>query len=840
MTFIARFPRLCLPVSHSKLIPAFYHSSTMKIIRQAVLCLCLILASATAAHLLAQMVSPTIDRPDQPFSYFSKPTSEIGIMGAEAATEITPEGYLRTGFGELMFFSGPSLDPTSVRVRTLEQGHLPIFHYDFVRDGIDYRFTIFEAPIETSAVDRGPEQANSASATSNTGSTAQAPLVNFVRVSMKNQSREPSRAIFATGVRYDGPNTTGLPHGDNRFRRPVEGKFPGDYRQIGENFDPAWINSFDGAHFYRSGRDLYSFPGGFAGRTFTLREQDLSRQMPDLLQPARLNATQTTPVGIVTYSSLLQPGEEWSLDFKMPLIPTADPSVITAIDRASFDEAHTRIIAYWNQLLASGMQISLPESKPVDTFYTNLVYDLIAIDHIGSDYIQTVNKLHYHEFYLRDGADIMHSYDVTGYPQIARECLQFFAKSQKPDGNFLSQPQQYDGWGEAVWGYAQHFRMTHDKAFADWAIPQIARAVDWLHQARAADPLHIVPASNVRDNEYVPGHLTGYNFLALDGLRLAIPMAAETGHPDLARKWQAEYDDYHQAFFKVLDIQAAAHSGYIPPALDGQSGGYDWGNLLSVVPEPTLDPHDPRVTATLKATQAKYAEGIMTYADGKFLHHYLTIKNTMTETIRGDQQQALNEFYAILLHTSSTNAGFEYKIRPWGDRDFGDNLAPHGWFAAEYRTLLRTMLVREQGDQLHLLSVISPAWIGAGKTISVSQAPTYFGQVAFTVNQPSAYEAVIRLRAQFDQPPKSIQIHIPWFVRLQSATVDGAPIAFSCSEPCANGVISLPPTAHEVHLHWTLRPNTPQISYEHAVSQYKSEYARRYMILMQGPGSHAN
>ena len=129
--------------------------------------------------------------------------------------------------------------------------------------------------------------------------------------------------------------------------------------------------------------------------------------------------------------------------------------------------------------------------------------------------------------------------------------------------------------------------MTHDKAFAEWALPQIDRAVDWLHQARAADPLHIMPASDVRDNEFVPGHLTGYNFLALYGLKLAIQMAKETGHADLAKKWQAEYDDYRAAFFKVLDAQAAAHNGYIPPALDGQKGGYDWGNLLACVPEPT-------------------------------------------------------------------------------------------------------------------------------------------------------------------------------------------------------------------------------------------------------------
>src|SRR5580700_6265953 len=79
-----------------------------------------------AAELHAQMVPPSMDRPDQPFSYFSRPTDEIGMMDAEAATEITPEGFLRTGFAELMFFAGPELRPTSMRMRTLEDGHLPI------------------------------------------------------------------------------------------------------------------------------------------------------------------------------------------------------------------------------------------------------------------------------------------------------------------------------------------------------------------------------------------------------------------------------------------------------------------------------------------------------------------------------------------------------------------------------------------------------------------------------------------------------------------------------------------------------------------------------------------
>jgi hypothetical protein len=758
-----------------------------------------------AAHLDGQMVSPSIDRPDQPFSYASKSVDVIGITDAEFGTEITPEGYLRTGFGELMFFSGTELEPANVRIRTLEQGRIPIVHYRFERDGVSYRFTLFTAP------------AAGAPGT---------PLVNFVQVAIKNEGSGPNRAILATGMRYDAPNNTGAGHGDNRFDRPREGRFPGDYRQLGERFSPDWVYSYIDSGFLRDGRLLYTFPAGYTSRGFTMHGRYNYPQ--DTGKPSKLEVDPTVPVGIVAYSRLLKPGEEELLDFRMPLVPTSDPAAIRAIAEASEPQAFQQTVAYWKQVFDQGMQIGLPEQKPVDAFYANLAYDLIARDHIGEDYIQTVNKLHYHSFYLRDGADIVHSYDVTGYPLVADQDLRFFAKSQKPDGNFLSQDQQYDGWGEAVWGYAQHYRMTHDKAFAEWALPQIARAVAWLKQARAADPLHIMPASDVRDNEFVPGHLTGYNFLAFSGLKLAIQMAWETGHADLAKAWQAEYDDYHAAFFKVLDRRAEENHGYIPPALDGQKGGYDWGNLLAVVPEPMLDPHDLFVSATLAATQAKYAEGIMTYADGEFLHHYLTIKNTMTEVIRGDQQRALDEFYALLVHTSSTHAGFEFAILPWGDRNFQDNLTPHGWFAAEYRTLLRTMLVREEGDQLHLLSVVSPEWMGKDKTIEVNQAPTYFGNVQFKFEQTAENEAMLHLEAKFTTAPAKIVLHRPWFVESETATVDGVKYQER------DGKIEIPSGAREIRLHWTPKPDKPQMSYELAVEGYKAEYARRYRVLMHG------
>ncbi|HEU5403505.1 MAG TPA: hypothetical protein VFU86_19280, partial [Terriglobales bacterium] len=368
--------------------------------------------------------------------------------------------------------------------------------------------------------------------------------------------------------------------------------------------------------------------------------------------------------------------------------------------------------------------------------------------------------------------------------------------------------------------YGEHYRITGDRAFAEKVLPSIRRAVAWLQQARASDPLHLMPKTTPGDNEDISGHVTGHNFWALAGLKNAIALANGIGATADAKAFQREYDDYFTALKKVLDQQTAATHGYIQPGLDS-TGGQDWGNMLAVYPEIILDPHDPMVTATLNATRAKYKEGIMSYGDGQFLHHYLTMKNTETETIRGDQQMAVEELYAMLVHTSSTHAGFEYAIRPWGTRDFGLNLSPHGWFAAKFRAALRNMLVREQGGDLHLLSVTSPEWFKPGETISVKRAPTNFGQVEFTVKVIDDSHASLDLITNFRAAPKRIILHAPWFLTIKEVVADGKPVR-------PEREVVLPPAARHVELTFSRDPNAPALSYASAVEQYKKDFRAHY------------
>jgi len=760
------------------------------------------------------MVSPEIDQAGEPFSYFSKPTDVIGVMNAPSATEISPEGYFYTGFGELMFFLGPEQTPISARVRTLEDGYLPVVSYTVSHLGIEYRFTALAAEVPAGAVKDG----------AGTGE-----IVNFIRITMRNSGQTARAAFLTSAIRYQADQTTDEPIADNRFRRPAEAERVGDYQQPGEPFRSDWSYRMTGGGCFRDDRALYLYPPQPEPQLSLTLRTHYNRIKP--LSSSQLNLSPATPVCSATYHLPLAPGESRSIDLRMSLIPPHQGSPEFAhLAAASFDEAHAQLVAYWKPLLARGMRIELPEAKPVETFDASLVYDLLARNIDQGQFIQTASQFQYHRFYLRDSADYARMYDATGYSDIAAQVIGFFPARQQPDGNFLSQPGQYDGWGEAMWTFGEHFRRTHDMAFAREMYPHIVSAVDWLIAARAKDPLHVMPASDIRDNEYVAGHLTGYNFLALDGLQSAIEIAKALGHSEDAARFQTERDAYRATFFALLDTASKQQGGVVPPSLDaGEWKGTDWGNLLSVTPEPLLDPWDPRVTATLKSTQARYQEGITTYAepdDGVFLHHYLIIKNTLTELVRGEQEQAIREFYAELLHTSSTNAGFEYAIRPWGSRDFEGNIAPHGWFAADYRNLLRNMMVREQGSALHLLSAVSPEWVGKGKTIRVTGTPTYFGKLNFSLEMPDEDHAVLQLDSTFDHPPSELVVHIPWFLSVSSATADGVRI------PVMDGALHLPARTREVRFTWT-HHSSPNMSYARTVASYKEEYRRRYDILME-------
>jgi hypothetical protein len=756
----------------------------------------LLAGSLAPAH--GQMLDPAIDKPDEPFCFFSKPTDVIGVMDGKEGTLVSPEGYFYTGWGELMFFTGNPQVPVNQRVKTLLKGYLPVIQYSFLNNGIEHHVTAFAATL-----DGNPES----------------PLINFIRVEINNPQNVRRMTHFSVGLRYQGEASTDWGVADNRFGRPAKAEKLGQFEQAGAEFSREWVYGFEGDMLVRDSALIYMYPP--MPKPVQLMLLKMGYNEPQDLTPRKLYVYPATPVGIVQYDLTLAPGEEQTLDFKMPYEPQPVKSaIIPRIRNAGFDEYLKRTVDFWEDILARGIDISVPEEKVVSAFKANLFFDLIARNKQEGFYIQKVNEFNYDAFWLRDASYIVRMYDLSGFHDFARQCLEFFPRWQQPDGNFVSQGGQYDGWGQTMWAYGQHFLITQDREFAERIYPSVRRAVGWLRQARGLDPLHLMPVTTPGDNEEITGHVTGHNFWALVGLKNVIALAEGLGKKEDAEAYKRDYNDLHSALVTVLKKVTSSTHGYMPPGLDAM-GGQDWGNMLAVYPEIILDPYDPMVTATLKATRAKYQEGIMTYGNGRWLHHYLTLKNTESEIVRGDQQVAVDELYAYLLHTAATHAGFEYSIFPWGTRDFGMNLSPHGWGSATFRTMLRDMMVREQEGALHLLSVLSPAWIHDGAVVAVKRAPTSFGEVNLELRCRKG-EATVEFAGKLSEHPRKIILHLPWFMAISRVEADGKSVKVKA------GTVELPASVRKVEIHWSRMENEPVMSYDRTVEEYKTEYRERY------------
>jgi hypothetical protein len=472
----------------------------------------------------------------------------------------------------------------------------------------------------------------------------------------------------------------------------------------------------------------------------------------------------------------------------------------------------------------------------------SLMYDLMARD-LQEDRktcIQTVSDVQYNQFFSRDAAFIIHTYDMLGMPQIAEQCLEYVLlkdEQGKITGLRATHP---DAWGQALWTLAAHYRITGDRSFAERVYSAVPGHIAKLEEETAKDPWGLWPVAGPYDNERIDGHYTGHSFWVLRGLKDAVELANAVGETGHARRFQKLYDDYLAKFMVRLKAITGLTGGYIPPGLDDPLAGMDWENASGgVYPFGVISAADPMVANTVKTVRDyAYQEGIMTYEHNAFkvskakdakgadwsqpehtvIHHYETFQVLQTLLALGMDREVITDFYSFLVHTGSTHTGFEYDIWAWRDRNFHNNYPPHGWCAARFNECLRNMLVREDTQEpvLHLASALSPEWLQAGRRVRVTKAPTDFGTISYTIDATSE-GAKVSLDAQWRKTPGSLRFHIPWFMELRSATVDGKVVE------CRDRVIELLPDARQMDLQWT-RKSTPDLSYRKGVELYVDRY----------------
>jgi hypothetical protein len=704
--------------------------------------------------------------------FLSKPTDQLAVPGMAGTGELTPEGDLYTGFAEYRIRFGSRLRSWDQPTRTLADPAIPSYSGALLNGPVRYTQSDFAVP------------------------HAGEPVV-YQTVTMSNPSGQTRLAQVEMSVAY----TAGSPIKSSdgglatpfRFQRPALGGPLGAYYQPGQQFSTSFSYTFQGRDLDRSGLLLARGP---AASSQAIRDAPLDT--PTASHDSRLFVLRLPPHG------------QASLTWQIPLTPPpAGAPSDRALTRMPVAQAAVALRKLWGTQEAGMMRISVPEPKVSATYEASITEILDSRLLTGAGFEQTPNRLQYQAFWVRDAAIETQALDLAGLHGPAAQNLAFMDAFQGQDGLFLSQPEQYDALGQALWAISQHAELTRDPAYAASQLPRIQAAVGWLSTVSESDPLGLLPAASPNDNELASGHITGDDLWAAVGLRAAVADAKLAGREDLAMQWQA-LDERFEASLERAIATAVAREGHIPPVLDA-SDGQDWGNYWAAFPAQILPAGSAAVQATIAWAKAHMDQGLPTYADGKDLHDYLGFRIFETELEAGEVEGALDGFYAELDHTTSTDGGWETIPAPFTGRASTTNLAPHGDFAAEYIALLRNMLLREaQPGEIVLLAGASPAWLGQGQHITVLSAPTAQGAISFT-ERSSATSEMLTWRDDFAAGTR-LRWELPSWAR-SARLPDGTPTGESVALDGDSGSLTV-----------NLSGTRPGQSYAQAVAALDAEY----------------
>jgi hypothetical protein len=713
------------------------------------------------------------DPPPLPRSYLVAHNDQLGVPGSAAGAAVTPGGHVYTGWGELALEvgGGRQFAPAS---HTVERGRIPIVHMFRVDDGTLYSLTLFEAGVLGN------------------------PVV-FARIEARNLRPRPNRARVAASFVYDDSDQTPRIRTcciqAYRFPRARIPPRSGLYFQPGVTFRAGFRYALAGRALLRDGRAVLVYPpAGSASRRAVLRTA------------GRVDVG--THWGRTSYDLRLPAGGRRSLDFRMPVVPLAPASAAyRAAAGGRFETYRAQVRAYYNRLFAAATAISLPERKVSDTFYASLAN--MALPRYLSDgsWVQAVNNMRYHSFWLRDGAMIAHAFDLAGLRRLAAQDIGYFLSWQQPDGLFISRPQEYDGFGQALWAIGEHYRLTRDVAFARRMYPSVQRAMAWFQSQRGRNGGLMPAVTSSSDNDLVAGHLAGDNFWAAAGLAAAVDLARAVGDRGTAAGWAAVLGDLRATIRRR--VAAIAPHGPVPPAFD-HPGGQIWGILWASYIGDVYPARSVVVRNTVRRARRAFSEGILTYLDRRLLHAYSGFRVFETDLLANRQADVVAGLYAELAHTTGTNAGWEAATSPFGDRLIDDATTPHGWWAAEYVTLVRNMLVRERGSDVYLMSALSPSWLTPGQRIAVRGAPTARGRVSFTLSSIGGGAV------------------LSWSSSLRAGTRLRWPVPYAARGVRAPGlgsggrIITLPARSGRIVVRWGLAGDRP--TYAKAFARLMAEY----------------
>ncbi len=486
--------------------------------------------------------------------------------------------------------------------------------------------------------------------------------------------------------------------------------------------------------------------------------------------------------------------------------------------------------AYWTDFLAPAMQVDIPDELLENLLKASQIHCTLAArnEADGAQIDAWISSAYYASLDTESHA-ILHGMDLWGQHDFARRVIDYFIERHQPEG-YLSHGYTLIGTGQHLWWTRDHFRLTGDEEWWREVAPRMARMSGWVvdqfQKTKRRDPwgalvpeYGLMPPGTVADWQDW-GYTYSLNGYYYAGLAASAEALAAIDHPEaddyaaaaeeLRRNIRRAYE-WTTARMPVVPRRDGAWipgspfqalcPGSSPQFFPNYSNSWLYDSELGphhLVDQGVLDPADPRVEYI--ATDLEDRHFI------EFGFGAITPEATRADVFNRGGFARAQPFYGRFVQMHGWRDDVKPFIRSYfnqlsvmfnrEDLTIYENPGASVWNktfeTGNFLQQSRMMFVMERGNELWLAPFVPSHWMQDGRSVSVDQAPTFFGSVSYRIDshagdgyiearvdvparsKPSAI--VLRLRHPEGKPMRQVtvngQAHDAWDAARETITLD--------------------------------------------------------------------
>lgn len=472
--------------------------------------------------------------------------------------------------------------------------------------------------------------------------------------------------------------------------------------------------------------------------------------------------------------------------------------------------------SYWRAVLATATQIETPDALLNHVIRSSQVRCLIATrNEAGGARLAPWLAAMAYGPWESEAHSIIRGMDFLGHHNFARGALDYFIHRYNTNG-FLTTGYTTFGTAWHLWTLGEHFQLTADQAWLRKHAPELKRVGDWILRqmektrrdgldGQALPESGLMPPGVMADWNAFAFHfmMNGYYHAALRELGAGLTSIGDPrastytrGADELRQNILRAYR-WTQARSPALPLRdgtwiphypSQVHSpGKLADFFPGDDAGRSWAydtelGAHQLVPAGVLAPDDPEVKRMLNHLEDVQflGEGWFDYPAAENAKDWFNLggfakvqpyygRNAEVYAMRDEVKPFLRSYFnslASLLNTEVLTLWEHFRHSgAW------DKTHETGYFLHQTRTLL----VQERGEDLWLAPLIPGEWLRAGRSLSVSNAPTRFGPVSYHVNSRLPASIEVRILPPQRIAPQSIKLRLrhPEGRAIQRVTVNG-------------------------------------------------------------------